>query len=189
MQLKDAIKGLRSVTRYHHKKKPDWRKVVRAIDAARHAPSAERQFVMRFIMVSDGAKIAKLSNACQQSFVGDSKMVVVAASDASKLVRSYKERGERYSSLQAGAAIQNFLLELTEQKLVTKWVKYFVDEQVKNVLNIPEKMEIEGIFPIGIETKVKTREEYETKLDKILYFDKWGNKEMRPQTRVKAENV
>jgi len=188
MQLKDAIRERKSVTWYHHKK-PDWRKVVRAIDAVRYAPNADGQAVLKFVMVSDEKKIAELKDACQQDFVGKAKIVVVVTSDDSKMVRSYKGRGERYSSLQAGAAIQNFLLELTEQKLVTKWVRYFVDEQVKRILDIPEKMEVEGVFPIGVPVKARTREERKASLDSIIYFDKWKNKKMTPHTRVRMESI
>jgi len=75
MQLKDAIKKRRSVRRYLGKK-PDWRRVIRAIDAARYAPSAGGQFALKFILVSDEKKIGKLAEASQQDFVGTAKYVV-----------------------------------------------------------------------------------------------------------------
>jgi len=45
----------------------------------------------------------------QQDFVKQAHFVVAVVSDNSGLVRSYKERGERYAKQQAGAAIENFL--------------------------------------------------------------------------------
>jgi len=188
MQLKEAIKSRKSVTRYHHKK-PDWRKIVQAIDAVRYAPNADGTFAMKWILVSDEKKIEEICKATQQDFVRSAKYVVVAVSDDSKLVQLYKEGGTRYSMLQAGAAIQNFLLELTEKKLVTKWVKYFYEDEIKRALEIPEKMQIDGVFPIGIETKIKTKEEYKKDLENYLFFEKWGEKKMEPQTRVKLETV
>jgi len=188
MQLKEAIKKRKSVTRYHHKK-PDWRKIVRSIDAARYAPNAEGQGVIKFILISDSKKISELAKFSQQKFVGEAKFIVVVVSDDSKLIRSYGDRGTRYSSLQAGAAIQNFLLELTEQKLVTKWVKYFSDSDIKTVLGISGNLVVEGIFPIGLETKIRSEEERKTDLENIIYFDKWGNKYMEPHTRVKLDGV
>ncbi|MCK5449405.1 nitroreductase family protein [Candidatus Pacearchaeota archaeon] len=188
MQLQDAIKKRKSVRRYFDKK-PDWRKIIRAIDMARFAPSAGNNFVLRFILVSDEKKIAKLAEAAQQDFVGTAKYVVVAVSDDSKLVRSYGDKGVRYAPQQAGASIQNFLLALTEQDLVTTWVGHFYDEQVKEVLDIPENLSVEGIFPIGKETKVKTSEKRKIDLENILYFDKWKNRKMTPQTIVSVEGV
>ena len=177
MQLKDAIEQRRSVKRFHHLK-PNWRKIIRAIDAARFAPSAGNKFVIKFILVSDEEKIVKLAEASQQDFVGTAKYVVVVVSDDSGLVQSYDERGVRYAAQQSGAAIENFLLALTEQKLVTTWVGYFYDNQVKRILDIPKGLHIEALFPIGKETKIKTKEKRKMDLDKILYFNKFGNKKM-----------
>jgi len=189
MQLKDAIETRKSVKRFHHKK-PNWRKILRALDAVRFAPTAGNKFVMRFMLVSDEKKITELAAASQQSFVGKAKYIVVAVSDDSSLVRSYGERGVRYAAQQAGAAIQNFLLALTEQKLVTSWVGHFYDDQVRTALSIPDGLHIEAMFPIGLDTKVgaasKTgsSSKLKTRLDQVLYFDKWGNDQMAGQIRL-----
>lgn len=183
------IKKRKSVRRYMDKK-PDWRKIIRAIDAARFAPSAGGQFALKFILVSDEKKISELAKASQQNYVGTAKAVVVAVSDDSKLVRSYGDRGVRYASSQAGAAIQNFLLVLTEQGLVTSWVGHFYDNQVKSALSIPDDMTVEAIFPIGKETKVKGSERRaKPDLDNVLYFDKWKNKTMTPKGKISVEGV
>ena len=148
MQLKSAIEKRKSVERYSHKT-PNWRKIIRAIEAARHAPSAGNQFAMKFILISNEEKIKQLATAAQQRFIETAKYVVVAVSDDSKLIRSYGDRGIRYSTQQGGAAIENFLLALTELKLSTKWVMHFYEDQVKRILEIPDSLNVEGIFPIG----------------------------------------
>lgn len=185
MKLIDAIKSFRSVERYSEKS-PDWRKIVRAIDGARYAHSAHGLFSMKFILVSDPEKIAKLKEATQQTFVSKAKYVVVAVTDDKQLVRNYSERGVRYGSQQGGAAIQNFLLALTEFGYVTKWVQHFYEEQVKDLFDIPENLFIEGIFPIGIETKVATHEHKKVDLENVVFFDKWKNKKMKPVTKIRA---
>ena len=186
MQLKDAIEKRKSVRRFHSKK-PDWRKIIRAIDAARFAPSADGLFVMKFILVSDEDKIAKLAEASQQDFVGTVKYIVVAVSDDGKLERSFGERGKNYALVQSGAAIENFLLALTELKLATTWVGHFYEEQIKEVLEISDKMRVAAIFPIGIETAIAARENRKPKLENVIYFDKWGNKKMGGQTKISVD--
>ena len=188
MELQDAMRNREPVKRYHHKA-PDWRRIIRAIDATRFGPNAGNIFVMKFIIIDDPEKISKISDATTQSFVGTAKYLVVATSDDSKLVRNYGDIGVRYSSQQAGAAIQNFLLSLEEQGLVTAWVRYFHDDKIKRILGIPEKIIVEGVFPIGEPTKIKTRKERPMALENYLYFDKWGNKKMEPQTRVSVDSV
>jgi len=171
-------------------KKPDWRKIIRAIDAARFAPSAGGQFALKFILVSDEKKIAELAAASQQNFVGTAKYVVVAVSDDSKLVRSYGDKGVRYTSLQAGAALENFWLALTELGLVTTWVGHFYEEQVKSALEISDDMSVEAIFPVGKETKVKGSERRaKPDLENIIYFDKWKNKKMVPSRKMSFDAI
>ena len=183
MKLRDAIEKRQDIKRFDLKT-PNWRAIIRAIDAARFAPTAGNQFSTRFILITDAVVIKKLSEASQQSFVGKAKSVVVVVSDNSALIRSYGERGEKYSSHHVGAAIENFLLALEEEKLVTSWVWYFVDEQVKNILEIPEKVVVEGIFPIGRLTKITSGKKRSEKLDNILYFGKYGEREMTPSVVV-----
>jgi nitroreductase len=180
MKLRDAIKKRTDVKRYDLKA-VDWRKIVRAIDAARFGTSAGNHFATRFILVKDEDVIAKLADASQQTFVGKAKSVVIVVSDPSSLVRSYSDRGEKYCRLQAGVAIQNFLLALEEEKLVTSWVWYFADEQVRSILDIPKGANIEGIFPIGNRSRVVSHEKKrEVKLNNIMFFGKYGNKKMIP---------
>lgn len=188
MQLIDALRRRKSVKRYSSKK-PNWRRIIRAIDAARFIPAAGGQFAMKYILVSDKDRIAKLKNATQQPFVSTAQHVVLVVSEPAKLTRVFGKRGLRYSTLQAGVSIGNFMAALTEQGLVTKWIRHFYDEQVKEIFEIPEDLIVEGIFPIGLETKIKTPAETFAILEDFLYFDEWKNNQMTPHTRVQDENI
>ena len=188
MKLRDAIEKRRDCKRFDLKK-PDWRAVVRAIDAARFGSSAGNHFATRFILIQDEGVIEKLAGSCQQSFVGKAKCAVVIVSDPSSLIRSYGDRADRYCKLQAGAAIQNFLLALEDEGLVTSWVWYFVDEQVKRILGIPENVNVEGIFPIGRETKIAGKAKRNIKLENVLFFGEYGEKKMKPQVVVGRDAV
>lgn len=188
MKLRDAIESRNDCKRYDSKK-VDWRKVIRAIDAARFAPAAGNYYSARFILIDDEDVIAKLARSSQQAFIGGAKMCVVVTSDNKNLVRAYAERGDMYSRQHVGAAIENFLLALEEEKLVTSWVWYFVDEQVRRALDIPESVSVEGIFPIGKATKVRVKEKRSVKLDNILYFGKYGEKKMRGKVIVGRDAI
>jgi nitroreductase len=188
MNLRDAVEK-RADAKVFDFKKPDWRKVVRAIDFARFAPAAGNYFSTRFILVSDEDVISRLAAASQQPFVGRAKTVVVVVSDNKGLIRAYAERGEMYSRQHVGAAIENFLLGLENEKLITSWVWYFVDEQVRRILDIPEDVSVEGIFPIGAKAKVSRIEKRSAKLDNILFFGKYGNKKMVPDVIASREVV
>lgn len=183
MKLNKAIETRKSVRKYKDKK-PNWRKILEAIDAARYAPSAGGIFSLKFIVVDDKDKIQKLATASQQDFVGKAQYVVVVCSNPSIMINSYgKSRADRYLRQQAGAAIENFLLTLNEKGLDTCWVGHFVDSQIKRILDIPADTDVEALFPIGIEMG-KSKLKRKTSLDSILYFNKYKNKKMKVPKRT-----
>ncbi len=179
MDLKEVIKTRRSIKKFS-KKKGDWRKIVQAIDSARYAPMAGNNFSLKFVLVSDEKKIQKIRSSCQQDFV-DTPHVLVVLSDHEKVKRLYDTRGAGFASQQAGAAIQNILLTLTDRGLDACWVGYYLEDQIKNVIDTPDLWTVEAIIPIGFRSKAhsfKTPEKVE--LDNVLYFEKWKNKTMNP---------
>jgi len=185
MDLDKAIKTRHSVRRFKNKS-PNWRDIIKAIDLARLAPSAGNIHSIRFIVVTEDEKLRELAEACQQDFVGTAKYVVVICTDPAETIRHYGERGKKYCTQQTGAAIENFLLKLTELKLATCWVGAFADEQVKQILQIPENCEVEALFPIGYEMPPKSKQKPKRKLDHILFFNIWGNKYMHEIKKVEA---
>lgn len=183
MDLDKAIKSRRSVRKFKSKK-PDWRDIVEAIDAARYAPIAGGNYVLRFILVDDPEKIKKITAACQQDFVGQTQYLVVACSNSERLTNPYGKNGEIYSRQQAGAAMQNFLLKIQDFGLATCWVGYFVESQIKNTLNIPKGVNIEAVFPIGYEySKPKTRKA-PTDINNILRFNDYEEKKMKKDKKL-----
>jgi len=186
MDLDKAIKERHSVRRYTSRA-PDWRKIIEAIDVARLAPLAGNIPTIKFILITEDDKISQLGEACQQDFVGTAKYILVVCTDASQSTRSYDERGYRYATQQAGAAIENFLLKLVDLGLASCWIGAFSDEQVKRILQIPENVSVEGLFPIGYEMPPKTKQKSKPNLDSILYFNIWKNKYMKTIKKPEAD--
>ena len=79
MDLDKALKERHSVKKFNSKK-PDWRDIIEAIDAARYAPMAGGNFSLKFIVVSEPEKISEIAQACQQNFVSEVSYVIVACS-------------------------------------------------------------------------------------------------------------
>ena len=183
MELDNAIKNRHS-TRKFSSKKPDWRKIIEAIDFTRFAPMAGNNFTLKFIVVDDEEKIQKIKDASQQDFVGYAKFIVVVCSDDERTVNAYGEKGEIFARQQAGAAIENFLLKIEESGLATCWVGYFAENQIKKELNIPENVKIEAIFPIGYEHPEKSTTKRKIDLDNILRFNDYKNKRMKLPKKV-----
>jgi nitroreductase len=184
MGLDRLIHARRSVRKFKSTK-PDWRTIIECIDSMRYAPMAGNNFSLKFIMVDDQKKIQELAEAAQQDFIGDVNYVVVVCTAPGRTETAYGDRGKNYLKQQAGAAIQNFLLRLTEEKLATCWVGHFVDGQVKEILDIPKEIHVEALLPIGYSYK-KPEQKRVIDLDNVLYFNKYGNKKMNNPPKLSA---
>lgn len=180
MELDKVIKLRHSVRKFKGKK-PDWRDIIECIDSSRFAPMAGNNCSVRFIIVDDETKIKRIAEACQQEFVGEAKCVVVACSSVGRTINAYEERGKFFLRQQAGAAIQNFLLRIEEKKLATCWVGYFIEEQIKRELKIPDNVQVEAVLPIGYELEKKHIRQQKADLDAILFFDSYGNKKQKSE--------
>ncbi len=181
MDVDSAIKSRKSVRGFKDKK-PDWRDIIDCIDKVRFSPSAGKNFTLKIILVNDKAKIQKIANAAEQSFIAEAQYVVVIYSDPSRLISLFENKGKTYSRQQAGAAMENFLLAIEDKGLSTCWVGHFDENMIKKELKIPPKMEIEALFPVGYEFG-KTAKRNRINLDSILYFNEHGKKKMNtPKT-------
>lgn len=189
MELDKAIKSRHSVRRFSTKK-PNWREIIEAIDAANQSPLAGSIWALRFVLIDDEEKIKKLAEASQQDFVSQVHYAVVVCSDTASVVKSYDSRGEMYCRQQAGAAIENFLLKITDLGLASCWVGAFVDEEVKRILEIPpqnyDTINVEAILPIGFEMPKKGEHGKKANLDNILWFNRWKNRQMREMHKPEA---
>ncbi len=188
MQLENVIQKRKSIRNYSGKK-PDWRKILQALNYARFAPMAGNQYTLKYILVDDKGKIKAIEGACQQKFVGDVDYILVVVSDREKVKKLYDHYDKGFGSQQAGAAIQNVLLGLTEQGLATCWVGFFEDSIIQRELEIDSSLVVEAVLPIGFENKVKAKKEKpKPELDSIVFFNKWGRKYMGDDTRQTYSN-
>lgn len=182
MQLDKTIKERKSVKKFKDKA-PDWRDIIECIDAARYAPMAGNNYSLRFILVNEENSIREIADACQQPFVAQAKYVVVVCTNPSQITRAFPEFSGKFLRQQAGAAIQNFLLKIHDKGLATCWVGWFAEDQIKSELQIPDNINVEALFPIGYEYS-KTKPKRKIELDRILYFFKWKNKQMKKIRKV-----
>jgi nitroreductase len=182
MDLDRIIHSRRSIRRFGSTK-PDWRDILECIDAMRYAPMAGNNFSLKVILVDEEQNIREIAEAAQQPFVGGAKYLVVVCTTPSRTEISYGERGKNYLKHQAGAAIENFLLKITEKGLATCWVGHFAEQQIKRILNIPDEIHIEALFPVGYAFK-KSEPKRKIELDAILYFNKYGNKKMNKIRKI-----
>ncbi len=175
----DRVVKERWSCRLYSGKKPDWRDIVVAIDVANSAPLTGNIPTLKFILVSDKKKIAQIAEACQQDFIANIDYVVVVCSDEKLLGKAYGEIAEKYARQQAGAAIENFLLKITDMGLASCWVGAFAESMIKTLLRIPDEVTVEAVLPVGY-ARPLGRQRKKPNIDSLLYFNEWKNKYMKP---------
>jgi len=183
MELNKAIRSRKSVRKFKSKK-PDWQLIIECIDAARYAPMAGNNYTMKFILIDDPEMIQKIADCAQQSFITQAHYVVVVCSNPSRTTNAYGKQGEIYYRQQTGAAIENFLLKIEELGLSTCWIGYFTESEIKRELKVPEGVNVEAMFPIGYEYDKKRTRRNKIELDRILYFNKYGQKKFRKPKKL-----
>jgi nitroreductase len=187
MELGKAIETRKSVRNFSTKK-PDWRKILQVMDYARFSPMAGNCYTLKYILVSDKKKIELIEGACQQKFVGKASYILVVVSDREKVKKLYDLYNKGFGAQQAGAAIQNILLGLTEKGIATCWVGFFEDSIIKRELEISDSLTVEAVLPLGIESRLGSGvEKRKPDLDSLIFFDKWGKKHMGEDTKQAYE--
>ena len=74
-------------------------------------------------------------------------------------------------------AIEHMALQAVELGLGTCWVRWFDDNKVKEILEIPKNIEIIALLPIGYPAE-EPPQRPRFDLDKIVYYEKYGEKKI-----------
>lgn len=172
MDFDGIIESRRSIKSFK-KKKADWKQAMYAIDMALKAPMAGNINTFKFIIVENSNTINRIAELCDQLWINQAGIVVVVCSDNTPLEKLYGERGKIYSRQQAGAAIENLLLKVTDMGLSACWVGAFTDELLEQLLKIPEHMRIEAVIPIGYASE-KPGYKRKHSLENSIYWEAWG---------------
>lgn len=174
MKLEEAINKRHSVRKFKSKKVKIG-DLLEAIDAAIKSPAAGNIHNLKFVIIDDQQSKNEIAKQSQQFWLSEAQFIILVCSDPTKITRSYDNRGLIYSRQQAGAAIQNFLLRVTDLGLSSCWVGSFCDEIIKQNLKIPENINLEAILPVGYEIK-KSKQKPKPALENVINWGSWGVK-------------
>ena len=175
MDFNHVVKKRKSV-RDFSKKKVDWRHILEAVESALEGPYAGNFNHIKFIIIEDFGRIKEISAMSEQGWIANASAIIVVCNDETNLENLYGERGRIFSRQQAGAAIQSFLLKLTDIGIGSCWVGAYDDKNLKQKLNIPENIQIEAVIPVGYEDKPGKEKKEKRSLESALYWEQWGTR-------------
>lgn len=149
-------------------------KVERILRKAWRSPSAGHTQPVEFVVVKDqGVKDELARAALNQTFIAEAPVVIVTCSDTSRSASRYGQRGVRFYSIIDGAfASMIILLSAVNEGLGACFVGAYYDEEVKEVLRLPDHVRPIGIIPIGYPAEKPYRYP-RMSLKRIVHRDRW----------------
>lgn len=175
MKLTDAIEKRMSIRKFKDKK-VKFGDVLEAINAALYTPLAGNISTLKFVIVTEPDTKQKIAEHADQLWIADADTIVVVCSDTTHLKTIYDERAHDYAKQQVGAAIQNFLLRITDLGLASCWIGAFLEHEIKNVLKMKgDDLSVEAILPIGHPGE-KTKAKNKPSLESAISWEKWNQK-------------
>jgi SagB-type dehydrogenase family enzyme len=101
-------------------------------------------------LINNTSLIKELTRASlDQYFIAEAYLNVIICAEFSRTTFRYGQRGIRYVLIEVGHCAQNIHLEAVALGLASVPIGAFDDERVKEVLNLPKKIEPLYIIPIG----------------------------------------
>jgi len=145
LDIFEAIRKRKSVRSYAPTSIPE-EALVKILDAARLAPSAGNAQPWHFIIVRDEDKRARIAKGCRYGkFLAESPVVIVACGD--------KKASPSWYAIDTAIALEHLVLAATALELGTCWVGSFNQEDIHEMLKLPEKLEVIALMAIGYPRK------------------------------------
>ncbi len=170
MNVFEAIKTRRSVREYQEKE-VEKEKLQRILEAGRLAPSAKNIQEWRFVVVRNKETRQKLAQAARnQSFVAQAPVCIVGCATITDFRMT---SGQKAYPIDVAIAIDHMTLVAMEESLGTCWIGSFFEDQVKEILDIPEDVRVVTLLSLGypsFQPPPKSR----LPKEKIICRERWG---------------
>ena len=175
MDFEAVVKRRRMCRDYLDRDVPQ-EKVDRILDVASRYPSAGHTEPQEFIVVRDRWVKEDLARAAlDQRFVAQAPLVIVVVSDVRRSARRYGERGVHFFSIIDGAFVAMLvLLAVVNEGLGACFVGSFYDQEVHEVLGLPQDVRPIGIIPIGYCAE-EPRRFARRAMAQIVHRDRYGS--------------
>ena len=149
-------------------------KLKKILEAARLAPSAGNIQPWHFIIVTDAEKRRQFAKARYAKFLKMAPTVIVGCGD--------QKASPNWYVIDVAIAMQNMVLTATSEGLGTCWIGSFSEDQIREMLKIPENFRVVAILAVGYPRKkldimgkilhfIRRRK----RLKKIVSFEEYGS--------------
>ena len=154
--------------------------ILKCIDAARLAPSAENVQPWRFLVIDQPDIIEKIKKSAFSGlykftrFAAKAPVIVIILARLDILANRIGKQiqGTQYYLIDIGIAGEHFVLQATELGLGTCWIGWFNEKKLRKELNIPGKYRIVSLISMGYyDKKYDLKERDRKKLEDIYWLN------------------
>ena len=171
MDVCEAIRQRRSVRSYEDREVEE-EKLRQVLEAGRLAPSASNRQEWKFVVVRDAELRRKLAAAAKdQQFVGEAAVVIAACAVDHDHIMSC---GHPCFLIDVAIAVDHMTLAACELGLGTCWIGAFDQRQARDILGIPDSVEVVALLPLGYPTAWPDAKPRKS-LDEAVCFDTWSD--------------
>ena len=179
MDFLEVIEKRRSIRKYKSDPIPE-EKLNKVLEAARIAPSWSNLQCWRYVVVKeDGTKkalagVLPSGNPVKSAF-NQAPIIIVGCADPERsgYIGSQRIGDKQWHILDFGISMQQLVLAATNEGLGTCWVCWFSEKKVKDILDVPDNIDVVALTPLGYpneEPKAKHRKS----LQEIVYYEQYG---------------
>jgi len=180
MEFIDVVKSRTSVRVYSDVPVED-EKITYVLDCARRAPSWANKQCWRFIVVKNKDTINNVAkNSMVNQWLKTAPVLIIACADSTE---SGSRNKLEYYIVDVSIALENLVLAATDVGLGTCWIGGFDEEKIKEQLEIPKRIRIVALTPLGYPADKKTlisstfrfvtRGDKRKSLEEIVHHERW----------------
>jgi len=170
MDVSEAIRRRRSIRSYTEQPVAQ-AALERVLEAGRLAPSARNMQEWRFVVVREPEARARLAEAaCGQAFVAQAPVVVAACGVECDHVMTC---GQHCYPIDLAIAVDHMTLQAAAEGLGTCWIGAFHEEQVKQILGIPDAVRVVALLPLGHPAEAPGPRPRKP-LAEVVAWERWG---------------
>ena len=180
MKFTDVVESRTSIRTYCDKDVEE-DKVKYVLECARVAPSWANRQCWHFIVVRDKEKIKALSKtSIVNRWLRKVPIIIVACGDPTS---SGVNNNIDYFAVDVAIAMEHIILAATDIGLGSCWIAAFDEKKVKDVLEIPNRIRVVALTPLGYPAqksgmsdktiKLFARSKNRKNLNEIVRYEKW----------------
>jgi nitroreductase len=156
-------------------------KLLRCIEAARLAPSANNSQPWKFIIIEDAGlknEVAGLTTTGvipMNHFTKQAPLLVAVVREKTNLTTAVGRilKDKNYPLIDIGITTAHFCLQATAEGLSTCIIGWFDEKKIKALLNIPKTLRLELIILVGYPPTNEIRKKKRKEISAILSYNRY----------------